>query len=107
MNTVTFEELLSNYHFWKNGKRDASKMDLFDLVQSYLFETEFVVAAIYALRLCLQESQKSAIPFANMESSNFVKFLTVEELLTLCEIVSDQKTKECYKLIRRLKDESK
>lgn len=106
MNTVTFAELLGNYHFWKNGKRDASKMDPFDLVESYLFEAEFVIAAIYALRLCLQESQKGSIPFASMEV-NFLKFLTVEELLTLCKTVSDQKTKECSELIRHLKDESK
>jgi len=104
--TVAFEELLSNYHFWKNGERDASKMDPFDLVQSYLLEAEFMIGAIYMFRLCLQESQNGAIPFVNMEC-NFLRFLTVEELLTLCETVSDQKTKECYELIRHLKDESK
>lgn len=105
MNTVTFEELLNNYHFWKNGERDASKMDPFELVQSYLLETEFLIGAIYMFRLCLKESQSGAIPFVSMES-NFLKFLTVEELLVLCESVADQKTKECYELIQHLKDGS-
>lgn len=106
MQSTTFEQLLNNYHFWRNGERDSSKMDPFELVQSYLLEAEFLIGAVYFFRLCLQESQSGAIPFVNMES-NFLRFLTVEELLTLCETVADQKTKECYELIRHLKDESK
>lgn len=104
MENITFDQLIDNYHFWKNGERDASKLDPLDLVRSYLLEAEFLIGAVYFFRMCLQESQSGAIPFVNMES-NFLRFLTVEELLILCETVSDQKTKECYDLIRQLKNE--
>lgn len=106
MKTVTFEELLNNYQFWKNGERDASKMDPSELVHSYLLEAEFLIGAIHFFRLCLQESQPNTIPFADIEST-FVQFLTVEELLVLCENVLQQKIKECDEVVTYLQDEPK
>lgn len=106
MKTVTFEELLNNYHFWKNGERDASKMDPAELVHSYLLEAEFLIGAIHFFRLCLQESQANSIPFADIEST-FVQFLTVEELLVLCESVLQQKIKECDEVVNYFENESK
>jgi hypothetical protein len=104
MKDTVFGQLIQNYHFFKNGERDASKLEPIDVVHSYLLEAEFIIGAVHFFRLCLRESQPGAIPFVNMES-NFLRFLTVEELLVLCETISDQKTKECCELIRQLKDE--
>ncbi len=107
MNAITFEQLLDNYCSWKNSERDASKLDPQELLYSYLFEAEFLMAAIHLFRLCLQEEDYGrATPFADMQS-NFLKFLTVEDLLVTCEIVSQHKTKECEMLIEQLRNESK
>jgi hypothetical protein len=106
MRDTVFSQLIQNYHFFKNGERDASKLEPIDVVHSYLLEAEFLIGAVHFFRLCLRESESGAIPFVNMES-NFLRFLTVEELLVLCETISDQKTKECYELVRQLKDELK
>ncbi|NCU71527.1 MAG: hypothetical protein EBY66_00690 [Candidatus Fonsibacter lacus] len=108
MNAITFEQLLDNYCSWKNSERDASKLSPEELLYSYLFESEFLMAAIHLFRMCLQEEEDygDATPFVDMQS-NFLKHLTVEELLIICETVSQQKTKECEMLIEQLRNESK
>lgn len=107
MEVITFEQLLDNYCSWKNSERDASKLSPQEILYSCLFESEFLMAAIHLFRMCLQEEEYgNATPFADMQS-NFLKHLTVEELLIVCETVSQQKTKECEMLIEQLRNESK
>ena len=107
MNAITFDQLLNNYCSWKNSERDASKLDPRELLYSHLFESEILMTAIHSLRMCLQEEDYGDItPFADMQS-NFLKFLTVEELLIACETISEQKTKECEMIVKELNNESK
>lgn len=105
MYQTNFAKLLNNYCFWKNGERDASKLEPRDLIFSYLLETEFVLGVTSFFASCLREAESSSIPFAGIES-NFLRFLTAQELSVLSEVILQQKIEECNDLIEHLNNES-
>lgn len=105
MEYVTFEALIDNYHLWKNSERDASKLEPDQLLYSYILEAEFLIGVVYYFRTCFIQADPGSLPFAASDT-NFLKFLTAEELLVLCESFSQQKIKECEELIQLASDES-
>ena len=104
MHQTNFAKLLNDYCFWKNGERDASKLEPRDLICSYLLEIEFVLGAISFFASCLREAEGSSIPFSSTES-NFLRFLTAKELSVLSEVILRQKTEECNDVIEHLRNE--